>query len=237
MRSSRLSLSVLTAIAAVSLASPVAAPLAAQGAADWDVRPNSWYWGMYGGQTSFATSIARTTAPMFGVEWTITRSRFALNIFAEQSYFNAVSTVNNYVADGPTTAKPTSTPYRVDIQDMRRVGGSAMMFLPQYKYFHPWFGAGYGFNFIRQAAPFGIGSQGPAARDSVLAAVENARAQGKLFGELGVMFSYRQWAPFLQYTVMPSKGSSSWLVNGEGFTNIWKLGFRYSFGPAVQERW
>src|SRR5436190_23176990 len=115
MRSSRL----IPALVALAFA---AAPARAQGAADWDVRPNSWYWGMYGGQTSFATSIARTTAPMFGVEWTITRSKFALNVFAEQSYFNAVSTVRDF---------PTSAPRRVDIQDMRRVGGSAMMFLPQ----------------------------------------------------------------------------------------------------------
>lgn len=228
MRSSRLSLSVLTAIAAVSLASPIAAPLAAQGTADWDVRPNSWYWGIYGGQTSFATSIDRTTAPMAGVEWMITRSRFALNVFAEQSHFNAVSTVTDF---------PTSAPRRVDIQDLLRVGVSAMMFLPQYKYFHPWFGAGYGFNFIRAATVQSSSFASLAARDSVTARVDGARAQGKLFGELGMMVSYRQWAPFLQYTVMPSKGSSSWLVNGEEFTNIWKLGFRYSFGPAIQERW
>jgi len=204
------------------------APLAAQGAADWDVRPNSWYWGVYGGQTSFATTIARTNAPMIGAEWMITRTRFALNIFAEQSYFNAVSTITDF---------PTSAPRRVDIQDMRRVGGSGMIFLPQYKYFHPWFGAGYAFNFIREATPQGSSFASPAARDTINTRIETARTTGKPFGEIGVMASYKQWAPFLQYTVMPTQGSKSWLVNGDGFTNIWKLGVRYSFGPAMDEKW
>jgi hypothetical protein len=213
-----------TALAATAIA---ASPARAQGVAEWDYRPNSWYWGMYGGQTSFATSIARTTAPNFGVEWMITRTKFAMNVFAEQAYFNAVSTVTD-----PTT----SAPRRVDIKDLRRVGGTAMMFLPQYKYFHPWFGVGYAFNFIREAEPQGSSYASPAARDATLQRVNDGRAQGKAFGEFGMMFTYRQWAPYVNYTAMPTKGSGSWMVNGEGFTNIWKLGFRYSFGTAIEER-
>ena len=224
MRSSLLSKALVT-LTATAIAS---APVQAQGDANWDFRPNAWYWGMYGGQTSFATTIARTNAPMFGVDWMITRTNFALNVFAEQSYFNAVSTVTDF---------PTSAPRRVDIQDMRRVGGSGMIFLPQYHYFHPWFGAGYAFNFIRQATPEGSSFASPAARDSITARVNAARAQGKMFAEFGMMFSYRQWAPYAQYTVMPTQGTSNWFVNGDGFTNIWKLGFRYSFGPAFNERW
>ena len=111
-----------------------------------------------------------------------------------------------------------------------------MLFLPQYKYFHPWFGAGYAFNFIRQATPQGSSYASPADRDIVVARVDEARTQGKLFGEVGMMVAYKQWAPFVQYTVMPTKGSSSWLVNGEGFTNAWKLGWRYSFGSAIENR-
>ena len=225
MRSSRLPTAILTAIAATVLAS---ASLAAQGAAETDFRPNAWYWGVYGGQTSFATSIARTNAPMIGMEWTITRTRFALNVFAEQSYFNAVSTITDF---------PTAAPRRVDIKDMRRIGGSAMIFLPAWRYIHPWFGAGYGFNFIREATPQGSSFASPAARDTVDNRIATARTQGKLFGELGIMGSYRNWGPFLQYTVMPTQGSKSWFVNGEGFTNIWKLGVRYNFGPSIEEKW
>jgi len=214
-------------MAALTLSVFAAAPLAAQGSADWDFRPDSWYWGIYGGQSSFATTIARTTAPMVGVDWMITRKRIALNVFAEQSYFNAVSTVPD---------SPSSAPRRVDFQDLRRVGGSAMMFLPQYKYFHPWVGAGYAFNFVRSATPQGSSYASPGDRDIVVARVDEARAHGGLFGDVGMMVTYKQWAPFVQYTVMPTKGSSSWLVNGEGFTNVWKLGWRYSFGSAIDNR-
>jgi hypothetical protein len=227
MRSLRVSPVLLAAAVAAAIALPTRTA-AAQGSANWDVRPNSWYWGLYGGQTSLATSIARTTAPMFGVEWMITRTKYAVNVFAEQSYFNAVSTVTDY---------PTSAPRRVDIQDLRRVGASGMIFFPQYKYFHPWFGAGYAFNMIRQATPQGSSYASPAARDSITARVREAQTSGRLFGEFGIMFSYRQWAPFAQYTVMPSKGDGGWMVNGEGFTNVWKLGWRYSFGSAFEERW
>lgn len=225
MRSSRFHLALLAAFSATAV---VAASARAQGAANWDVRPNSWYWGVYGGQTSFPTAVARTTAPTMGAEWMITRTDFALNVFAEQSYFNAVSTIPDY---------PTSAPRRVDIQDMRRIGGSAMFFLPQYRFFHPWFGAGYAFNFIRQATPEGSSYASPAARDTITARINSGRTQGKLFGEVGMMFAWKEWAPFAQYTVMPTKGSRSWMVNGDGFTNVWKLGFRYSFGPATQDRW
>ena len=223
MRSTRLSLAVLTVAACLG-----AAPLAAQGSANWDVRPNSWYWGLYGGQTSFPTSIARTYAPVVGGEWTITRSRFALNVFAEQSYFNAVSTITDF---------PTSAPRRVDIKDLRRVGAAAFSFLPPYKYFHPYFGVGYAFNMIREATPQGSSFASAATRDTINARVESARAAGKIFGELGMMVSWKQWAPFVSYDIMPTKGNGNWFVNGEGFTNVLKVGFRYAFGPAVEEHW
>jgi hypothetical protein len=216
------------ALVALTATAVAAAPAQAQGDANWDYRPNAWYWGMYGGQTSFATSIARTNAPMAGVEWMITRRNFALNVFAEQSYFNAVSTVTDF---------PTSAPRRVDIQDMRRIGGSGMIFLPQYHYFHPWFGAGYAFNLIREATPQGSSYASPAARDSVTSRVNAARSQGKTFFDFGMMFAWKQWAPYVQYTLMPTQGSSSWFLNGEGSAKIWRAGFRYSFGPSINEKW
>lgn len=220
--------SMLTAATATALIGALASPTVAQGVADWDVRPNSWYWGMYGGQTSFATSIASTNAPMFGIEWTVTRSKFALNLFAEQAYFESESTV---------TDPSTSAPRLVDIQNMRRVGGSGMFFLPPYRYFHPWIGGGYAFNFIPEATPQGSGYASPADRTATFQRVNDGRAQGNMFAEMGMMLAVRKWAPFMSYTLMPTKGTGSWMVNGEGFTNIWKLGFKYSFGSAIQERW
>lgn len=203
-----------------------AVPAAAQGTANQDLRTDSWYWGAYGGQTSLATSLGRTSASMFGAEWVITRNRFALNVFADQSSFNAVSTVQF-----------NGNARHVNIQDMRRLGFAGMFFLPPYKYFHPWAGAGYSFNMIRQATPVFSAQDTAGTRDALAASVNNATSSGRLFGEFGMMVTYKKIAPFVQYTVMPSQGSGSWLVNGDGFTNIWKAGIRYSFGSSIEERW
>src|ERR1700688_2311998 len=91
MRSFRLVVLAFAASAAVGLSPSAAA--AQQTAPSWQ---DAWFWGAYGGYTSFATSVARTNAPTIGLDWMITRDNFALNVFAEQSYFNAVSTVPDF---------------------------------------------------------------------------------------------------------------------------------------------
>lgn len=223
MRSSRFTKAVLAALTGAAV---VAAPaLAQQTTSKWDVEPNAWYWGAYGGQTSLFTSVASTVAPTVGIDWLITRKNFALNVFAEQSYFTAQSTVS----DADSTAL-------VGMQDMRRIGLAAMAFLPTVRVFHPWFSAGYAFNYITKAAPVVALPAGP-GRDALLAGVEGARAQGKLFASVGVMVAYRRFAPFAEFTMMPTKGSSSWMVNGDRSANVWKAGLRYSFGPSIQDRW
>jgi hypothetical protein len=189
---------------------------------------DSWLWGAYGGYASIPTVIATTNAPTVGIEWVITRTRYALNVFADQSYFNGISTVADY---------PTSAVRRVDIQDMRRVGFAGMIFTPEISVIKPYFGFGYSFNFIKQATPQGSTFSSAAARDTVLKRVENSRAEGKVFGEFGVMGTYRRFSPFAQYVVMPTKGKGSWFVNGDGFTNMWQLGLRYNFGSAIEKRW
>jgi len=223
MRSFRVIVLALAASAAVGLVHSAAA--AQQPATGWQ---DSWFWGAYGGQTSFATAIARTNAPTIGVDWVITRSRYALNVFAEQSYFNAVSTVPDF---------PTSAPRRVDITDMRRVGFAAMIFTPELRQLKPYLGLGWSFNFIKEGTPEGSFYATPAARDSVLQRINNARSIGKFFGSLGFMASYGKFAPFAQYTIMPTKGSGDWMVNGEGFTSIWTAGIRYNVGSSISKKW
>ena len=213
----------LAATAAVGL-SPSAA--GAQQAPAWQ---DSWFWGAYGGQTSFATSVARTNAPTIGVEWMITRTRYTLNVFAEQSYFNAVSTVPDF---------STPAARRVNITDMRRVGFAAMFFLPEVSGMKPYFNAGWAFNFIKAAVPQPPASfSSAAARDSVLNRIDAARSNGKFFASLGLMQLSGKFAPFAQYSIMPTKGSGDWMVNGEGFTNIWSLGLRYNFGSSIEKKW
>ena len=189
---------------------------------------DSWYWGAYGGQTQFPTAIATTTAPTIGIDWVITRTRFALNVFAEQSYFNAVSTIPDY---------PSSAPRRVDLTDMRRIGFTAMIFTPSWRMIKPYVGGGFAFNFIKEATPQGAFFTTPGARDTVLKRVNSARTAGKLFGDVGVMAMLGRFAPFVQYTIMPTQGTSGWFINGDGFTTIWKAGVRMNFGTSVDKKW
>ena len=175
MRSIRLAAAALLLTAAAGV-SPSLASARTASTAHWQ---ESWFWGVYGGRMQFPTVIATTTAPTIGIDWVITRTNFALNVFADQSYFtNAVSTVPDF---------PTSAPRRVDFTDMRRIGFSAMFMMPQYKMLKPYAGAGYSFNFIKDANPQGNFYSSPAAKDSVAARIDKARVADKLFGNVGVM--------------------------------------------------
>lgn len=225
MRSIRLAAAALL-LTAVAGMTPSSASAQTASTANWQ---DAWFWGVYGGQMQFPTVIATTTAPTIGIDWVITRSKFALNVFADQSYFtNAVSTVPDF---------PTSAPRRVDFTDMRRVGFSGMFLLPEYRMIKPYVGAGYSFNFIKQANAEGNFYTSPTAKDSVTARIEKARVQGKLFGNIGVMALFGRYAPFAEYTVMPTQGKGTWLVNGSGFTSIWKLGLRYNVGSSIEKKW
>jgi hypothetical protein len=225
MRSFRHIVLALAASAALGLSPSEGA--AQQPAVAWQ---DSWFWGVYGGVTSFTTTIARTNnAPTIGVDWMITRERFALNVFAEQSYFNAVSTIQD---------PSTSALRRVNITDMRRVGFAGMFFTPEYRMLKPYFNVGFALNFIKTGTPEGGFYRDSTARNAVLTRIEDARTNGKLFASFGVMTLLRgRYAPFAQYTVMPTKGSGNWMLNGEGFANVFSLGLRYNFGSSIQKKW
>ena len=122
---------------------------------------------------------------------------------------------------------------------MRRVGFAAMVFTPEYKSIKPYVGLGYSFNFINSAALrtcAGCASfPSQAAADSNQQAIVDARAMGKMFGNVGVMYVWKRFAPFVQYTVMPTQGVSDWYLNGTGFTTIWTSGLRYNFGTSIEK--
>jgi hypothetical protein len=230
MRSSRLVILSLAAIATVALTPRAgAAQSATQGFAD------SWYWGAYGGYTNFSTAFGTqnitTNAPSIGAEWMLTRTKVALHIFAEQSYFSTTSSIGS-----PTG----SAPLAVNINDMRRLGFDLMIFTPEYKMIKPYVGLGYAFNFINSAALRSCAGcntfASQAQADSNQKAIVDARAQGKVFVNVGAMWIYKRFAPFAQFTVMPTQGTSDWYINGTGFTTQWALGLRYNFGTSI-EKW
>lgn len=191
---------------------------------------DSWFWGAKGGRLTFSTSEARTDAPMVGADWVITRTRVALNIFAEQSYFDAVSTVE----DSPTRARR-----RVDLQDLRRVGFAGMFFTPSLVTssagtIRPYFSVGYTLNFVKTAVPQGDFASAN-DRTIVLERVDDAKTRGKLTSGVGLMWQWRRFAPYAQGTVMPTQGDKQWLLNGDGFSYQWEAGLRYNFGSSISK--
>jgi hypothetical protein len=187
---------------------------------------NSWFWGVGGGRMTFPTYFHRIDAPAISADWLITRHRWALNVYGSQAYFTDSSTVSDPNSSGLRKALMT---------DMRRVGFQGIVFLPNWTWFRPYAGFGYSFNFIKQAAPIGTFFNSAAARDSAQARVNDARAQAKATYTAGFMLTWHKFAPYAQYTMMPTKGTGSWLVNGEGQTAFWEAGLRYNFGSAIDK--
>lgn len=187
---------------------------------------NSWYWGAGGGRISFPTYFHRVDAPMIAADWMITRNRWALDVYGSQAYFS----------DSSTVADPNSSGLRkASITDLRRVGFQGMVFLPKYRIVRPYVGFGFSFNFVNQAKPIGSFFTDAAAKAAAEKRVNDARALTKSTYAAGVMVTWRRFAPYAQYTMMPTKGSGDWLINGDGSTSFWEAGLRYNFGSAIEK--
>jgi hypothetical protein len=197
------------------------------GAQDTHPFADSWFWGVKGGQTIFRTEIAKTTAPVIGAEWLITRSNVALHVGLDQSFFDATSTVT----DAPTRGVVRS----VDIRDLRRFTMSAYAFpLTYWASVRPYAGVGFAVSVIPRATPQGEQYASPEARDTVLARVHDARARVSLVGTVGVQAQYKAFAPFVQAQVMPTPGRNQFLINGEGFTYVIAGGLRINAATAIE---
>jgi len=118
---------------------------------------------------------------------------------------------------------------------LRRVGFMGMVFLPNWTWFRPYVGLGYSFNFINQAEPIGSFFNSAAERDAAQARVNDARALAKATYSAGFLLTWHHFAPYAQYTMMPTKGSGDWLINGTGSTSFWEAGLRYNFGSAIEK--
>lgn len=206
--------------------------LSAVGAAQQSDAPfeNSWYWGAGFGRISFPTYFHRVTAPMIGADWMITRTRWALDVYGSQAYFSDSSTVAD--PNSPSKLRKAS------MTGLRRVGFTGMVFLPtmpKYTWFRPYAGIGFSFNFVNHAAPIDSVFSSAAARDSVQQRVNDARTLTKATFSAGFLVTWRRFAPYVQYTMMPTKGSGDWLINGDGSTTFWEAGLRYNFGSAIDK--
>jgi opacity protein-like surface antigen len=194
-----------------------------------DTFSNSWFWGLKGGYSQFTTAIARTDAPLIGAEWLITRSRYGLYVGVDQSYFDAVSTIE----DAPTRGVVR----RVDFSDLRRFALQGAFFPKAFfdGALKPYAMVGGAFLVVREATPQGTQFQSPAARDTVLARIEDAKARFSPTISAGVQYQWRQFAPFVHGSWIPTRGSGDFLLNGNKFTYTIEGGLRIRFGNAVEK--
>ena len=75
-------------LAAAVIPSLVSAQASSNGGRPFE---DSWFWGVKGGMTSFSTGTngsARVSAPTVGGEWLITRTRVAMYLSVEQTFFD-----------------------------------------------------------------------------------------------------------------------------------------------------
>jgi hypothetical protein len=189
---------------------------------------NSWFWGGKGGVAFLPTATNRAEAPAFGAEWLITRTKFAMYVALDQAYFDAVSTVENAPSNGVVRL--------VDIRDMRRFT-TAVYFFPGSLgdgLFRPYAGLGYSFNYVVRATSQGNQFDSPEARDTVMTRIETAKTRGSVIGTLGAQLQLWRIAPFVQATVVPTRGSNEFLINGQGFTYYVEGGIRINFGNAIE---
>src|SRR5215207_9249649 len=125
---------------------------------------DSWYWGAKGGVSMIGAAAEDISAPTVGGEWMITRTRIAMYVSVEQSFFDTQGAVFD-----PTS---TGSARIVDIKDSRRYNAQLFVFPKQFGAFRPYAGLGFALLSIRDAQATGTFSS-TGSQDSVLTLVND----------------------------------------------------------------
>jgi hypothetical protein len=188
---------------------------------------DSWYWGLKGGTTMFTAGEdgdTQVSAPTVGAEWLITRSRVALNVSVEQSFFDDKSSVFDPSFSG--SVRPVS------INDMRRYQASVFFFPKQFGAFRPYAGLGLAINVIQNANPEGT-FLSEASQSAILASVEDQTSRASTNFTLGVQAHVRNAAIFVQGASMPTR--NRFLLSGAANTYVLEAGIRYNLVSAIEK--
>lgn len=208
-----------TLIAVLGLTALVPATGAAQ---EGKLFKDSWFWGAKAGVMTFWTSrVAHAQAPLFGVDWLITRSKGALLVSGEQGYFSEQSSVFDVTA--PNSDRT------VAISDLRRMSFTLLGFPKQYGALRPYVGVGVAFNFIQKATPVGL-TQGTAYADTINARVRDEQSSGSPLFMLGLQGQFRRFSIFGQGSMMYSQNR---LLFNANETYVLEGGIRYNIGSSI----
>jgi hypothetical protein len=185
---------------------------------------DSWYWGAKGGVSMFGAATEDISAPTVGAEWMITRTKIAMYVSVEQSFFDTQGGVFD-----PTSAGSVRI---VDIKDSRRYNLQLFAFPKQYGSFRPYAGLGFALITIRDAQPTGTFAT-PTSQDSIFADVDDKSSRTTPVFTLGGQFDWQRFALFAQASTMSTR--NRFLINGKANTYLLEGGIRYNLVDAIEK--
>ena len=203
---------------AVAAAQQAAAPQTARSFTD------SWYWGAKGGISMFGAAAENVSAPTVGGEWMITRTKIAMYVSVEQSFFDTQGAVFDPTSVGSARI--------VDIKDSRRYNLQLFAFPKQFGAFRPYAGLGYALIMIRDASPEGTFANA-ATQDTVLATVDDRSSRTTPVFTLGGQLDFSRAALFVQASTMATR--NRFLINGKANTYLIEGGLRYNLAGAIEK--
>ncbi len=208
-------------LAGFLLAASVPAASSAQNAQQGRYFDDSWFWGLKGGVSTFTPTLGKSeTAPTFGGDWLITRSRGGLYVSADQVNLNAMSAVFD-----PSAENSSRT---VEVRDLRRIGVAALAFPKRFGRVRPYAGIGISLNVVSEANPL-LAADEDAIDDAVYERADERRSQAGFLGMAGVQAQFQRLAVFGQASVVP--GGSRFLLNDQPL-GFFEAGVRYNFSGS-----
>jgi hypothetical protein len=205
------------------LAAPVVAD--AQAANPRTQFEDSWYWGAKAGMSSFdPNGGGRINANAFGGEFLITRTRGALMLSVDQSFFDDVAGVFDPSASG--SVRP------VDVSDWRRYSAALLAFPVRWGALRPYLGAGLSINVIQNADPKGTFIN-QASQSAVFDRVseQTSKVSALLIG--GAQVNAGRLGFFAQASAMPTR--NNFLISGSSHTFVVEGGVRFNLASAIEK--
>jgi opacity protein-like surface antigen len=185
---------------------------------------DSWYWGAKGGVSMFGAAAEDISAPTVGGEWMITRTRIAMYVSVEQSFFDTQGGVFDPTSPGSVRV--------VDITDSRRYNIQLFAFPKQFGAFRPYAGLGYSLISIRDAQPQGTFAS-PASQALIFGTVEDQSSRTTPVFTLGSQYDFQRAALFVQASTMATR--NRFLINGNANTYLVEAGLRYNVVDAIEK--
>jgi hypothetical protein len=185
---------------------------------------DSWYWGAKGGVSLFGAAAENVSAPTVGGEWMITRTRIAMYVSVEQSFFDTQGGVFDSTSTGSVRV--------VDIKDSRRYNLQLFAFPKRYGSFRPYAGLGFALIMLREAQPVGTFTS-PASADTVFATVDDRSSRTTPVFTLGSQYDWQRFALFVQASTMATR--NRFLINGKANTYLIEGGLRYNLVDAIEK--